>query len=73
MACLSLGRWCADNADTVFGTGSWKSNNFLGNSGRSPIYPYRKKPFVTDVEGRIEYEDTERVQKFEILTTYKLF
>ena len=51
-----FGRYCADNTDHVFGTGSWKSPAFLGNSGRSPIYPYTKRPFITDVEERIVYE-----------------
>ncbi len=70
---MQIGRFCADHADDVFGTSSWKSFNFMGNSGRSPLYPYRWKPFVDDVEGRLEYERTNKVQKWEVLTTYKLF
>ena len=29
---------------------SWKTPNFTGNSGRSPIYPYIPMPFYEDHE-----------------------
>ena len=53
---LKLGKFCAENADNVFGTGSWRTPNFLGNSGRSPIFPHIPKPYIDDIEGRKNYE-----------------
>ena len=38
-ASYKLGHVFANNADYIFGVGSWKTYNFMGNSGRSPIYP----------------------------------
>ena len=67
-----LGRFCADHADDVFGIGSWKTPNFLGNSGRSPIFPFLKRPYTTDVEGRLAYDKTTKSQFWEVITTNRI-
>ena len=33
-----------------FGFASWKTPEMLGNSFRSPIYPYMRQPFYEDIE-----------------------
>ena len=69
---LKLGQVCCDRADKWVGMTQWRTNNFLGNSGRSPIFPYRKRPWQAEIEERNAYEQETRKQKHEIYTTNRL-
>ena len=69
---FKLGQKFAANADDIFGLGSWKTFNFVGNSGRSPIYPFEKRPWIDDIEGRLAYDQRKRMKLHELLTTYRL-
>ena len=69
---ILFGQFCNDHADAFFGIGSWKTYGFLGNSGRSPQYPFVERPYVTDIEGRISYEANARMQLHELCTTYRV-
>ncbi len=44
----------------------------LGNSGKSPIYPFKYTPWYTEREEMLEYFRTEHKMEAEFLTTYRL-
>ena len=73
LSCYKLGQRAADVLERVQGPGTWKTWEFLGNSGRSPMFMHRRRPWAYDIEGRQEYERTGATQWQEICTTYKLF
>ena len=56
LTCFKLGQYLHGKADKWVGLTSWKSPKFLGNSGRSPIYPYSMRPYVDEVEERVAYD-----------------
>ena len=51
---------------------SWKTPNFTGNNGRSPIYPYKKNPYIFDHEELVEKLRMDATLKNELLTEYKV-
>ena len=70
---IKFGQYSSTILDEMQGPGSWKTWDFLGNSGRSPMFMYRVRPWVDDIEGRLRYDDEYRTQLQEFCTTYRLF
>ena len=56
-----LGHWAADVLEVVQGPGNWKTWDFLGNSGRSPMFMHRVYPWVYDILGRRDHERISRL------------
>ena len=53
-SCYFFGQYWQDWIHENVGFASWRSPKFLGNNGRSPIYPYFKNPHWDDYEGRLD-------------------
>ena len=54
-----------------FGSATWRSPDMLGNSSRSPIYPYIRQPFYEDIPEVIAHLRFNRVLETELKTTYR--
>mmetsp|Transcript_22625 Transcript_22625/g.27990 ORF Transcript_22625/g.27990 Transcript_22625/m.27990 type:complete len:84 (+) Transcript_22625:10-261(+) len=54
---FKFGQASKQYADRFVGLGSWKTFQFLGNSGRSPIYPFKARPYKDEIEERIAYDE----------------
>ena len=76
IAMLKLGIYASETLHmwiyNKFGIGSWKTPNFLGNNGRSPIFPYEKIPFADDYEGMMLFTRRKTELFIELLTEYKI-
>ena len=66
-----VGRVCADYCEKNIGLANWNTWPFLGLSGRSPIYPFRKKPYYQDYEEIIECRRYDKHMENELFTVYR--
>lgn len=68
---FNLGVWVKDLQRFMVAY-SWRTPRFLGNSGRSPIYPFRPMPWYEEREKFIDFWRKEAVIEFEFVTAYRL-
>ena len=61
------GRW-TKRLQRFWHAAGWKTPNFTGNSGRSPIYPYIAMPFYEDHEEIRDYWRQQIKLEAELLT-----